>query len=225
MAAFDNRPCMRHFVQCEEDVPILRDDEQINYTAGDIEVSFSAEVAEVQGKARLYLTNSRLILIGDKFAYDFDIRFILLFAVSRDPNSYPKPCLYCQLDQSEEDGADELFLAPEDEASLKTMFDEFSHAAELNPDPAEDGDDEWVGEDDLIYNVDEVQLGAEQARALAHLDSVFVAPEDQFEDQPYDDENGTTLEDMECEGAGKSHGVDGQGGVLDDDATNAKDAL
>ena len=151
-------------------------------------------------------------------AIDLDVPFIVLHAITRDQDSYPLPCVYCQLsdgddysnllaaargdgdgdgvDEDEGEGngdedeapEDELFIVPEDDAALTKIFNALSHAAMMNPDPPEDGEQE--GDDEFIYDEDEVALGAEQARVLQHLDSVFVAPtmaqreEEEDEDEP-----------------------------------------
>ena len=100
--------------------------------------------------------------------------------------SFPQPCVYCQLDEEGETDRDEVFFVPEtpDERIIvlcKTLllillvqeiFNAFSNAAMQNPDPEEglyfrprqnankSSDDD--GNDDFIYNVDEVELGAQQ---------------------------------------------------------------
>lgn len=129
----------------------------------------------------------------DQVAIDIDVPFIVLHAITRDRDSYPLPCVYCQLsagddfnnllaaggdddddEDDEEPPEDELFIVPEDDAGLTKIFNALSHAALMNPDPPEDGAQE--GDDEFIYDEDEVALGAEQARVLQHLESVFVAP-------------------------------------------------
>jgi nucleotide-sensitive chloride channel 1A len=172
---------MRRFVDYDESgVPVLGDDETLNYRLDDVEVAFSPQ--EVLGTGTLFITSSRVILLSpDRFSLDIDVSYIVLHAITRSLDSYPKPCLYCQLNQEDaENGPDELFIAPADDLKLREMFDAFSVAAENNPDPPEDGEEE--GDDELIYNLDEVTLGAQQAETLAHLESVFVLPSDQFED-------------------------------------------
>ena len=185
-------PSMRRFVDHNElGVPNLEDTDHIVYTLPNVEVAFSPE--NVLGVGTLYITTSRIIIVNPSaFTLDIDVPFVGLHAVSRSTDSYPKPCLYCQLNQDDEDEPDELFLAPDDESLLKTLFDEFCKAAENNPDPPEDGEEE--GDDELIYDLNEVTLGAEQAATLAHLESVFVLPNEQFEDA---EEDGMGEEDEE----------------------------
>lgn len=198
----NDRPSMRRFVCCEDDnTPVLRDGESIDYRLVKVGVAYKDSDPVIE-EVQLYVTSSRIILIGENLAADFDVSYITLHAVTRDPASYPRPCLYCQLDFEVDDDDEEeteallfpkseLFLVPENLSDLKDMFDAFSHAALLNPDPPEDGEEE--GDDELIYNTTEVTLGVEQARALEHLESVFHLsgdnieknlPSENFEDAP-----------------------------------------
>jgi hypothetical protein len=201
MMSGDGRPGMRRFVSCEDDnTPVLRDDEIVLFTLQKVGVAYRREDAIIE-ELKLFVTSSRIILIGVTIAADFDVSYVTLHAVTRDPASYAKPCLYCQLDFEEEEDEEEvecllypkseMFLVPENLSDLKAMFDAFSQAALMNPDPPEDGEEE--GDDELIYNQEEVALGAEQARVLSHLETVFHVPEDikaendlssNFEDAP-----------------------------------------
>ena len=84
---------------------------------------------------------------------------------------------------------------PSDVSDLKEIFNAFSHAALLNPDPPEDGEEE--GDDELIYNTDEVELGAEQSRNLQHLESVFHLPGDELEIEGEEEEEEETAGQFE----------------------------
>jgi nucleotide-sensitive chloride channel 1A len=98
----------------------------------------------------------------------------MLHAISRDPDSYPVPCLYCQLDSDngEEDvETPELRVIPAEERDLFPLFEAFSYAASINPDLPEAGEED--GDDELIFNSDEVQLGAEQARRLEQWEALL----------------------------------------------------
>jgi nucleotide-sensitive chloride channel 1A len=167
--------------------PELWEEETIDYTLDDVEINFSADKPPV-GTGKLFITSKRVIWLGKgDEAYDFDVPYIVLHAVTRDADSYPKPCIYCQLDCEEADDneddeeeeseevLDEMFLVPSSEEHLTAMFNALSAAALNNPDPEEDWAQE--GDDELIYNAEEVELGAEQARTLEHLESVFNIPE------------------------------------------------
>ncbi|CAN0403072.1 unnamed protein product, partial [Discosporangium mesarthrocarpum] len=107
---------------------------------------------------------------GDRaVAFEFDVPVICLHAISRDQETFPSPCLYCQvlslslyvllcplyckeegLAEEEEDVLKEAFFSPEDSEQLQGLFDTFSRAAEMNPDPPEPG--QQAGDDELIFN-------------------------------------------------------------------------
>ena len=204
-----NRPGWRRFVSVEDDnSPSLIHSEnhveEMFQCFEGVEFSFKAD-APAEGVGKLYITTGRILWIGDSEgsssanstkgkettfkAFDFDIPYIILHAVTHDQATYNKPCLYCQLDAPEqfdedddEDGDDfgECFFAPvnADEATLLKLFDAFSEAAQRNPDldGGEEGGLFSANENELIYNVDEVQLGSEEAMKLDHLESCFHVP-------------------------------------------------
>ena len=189
----NDRPSMRRFVCCEDNEPCLQDGEVINYTMKGLGIAFRSEDPILE-MVNLFITTSRIILIGESLALDFDVSYITLHAVTRDPASYAMPCIYCQLDFESNDEAEEeeeastalqypkgeMFLVPNNASDLKEIFNAFSHAALLNPDPPEDGEEE--GDDELIFNAEEVALGVEQIRNLQHLESVFHLPGDETEE-------------------------------------------
>ena len=222
---------VRLFVNCDEKsgIPLLDEDEEMLFTKEQLGVAFR-DTDPVVDTVVLYVTSKRVILIGDHVHLGFDVPYIILHAVTRDPASYPLPCLYCQLDyddeEEENDAEDgdgnndddegeeaaveavvaitttandipivpllipkgEMFLIPNDESDLMTIFDAFSKAALLNPGDDEDNDDEDDDFGGLIYNQDEVRIGSEQARALERLESIFVIPSDGgvFDDEDND---------------------------------------
>ena len=182
-----------------------------------IEFSFKAD-PPTEGVGKLYITTGRIIWIreseqgssssssstkGTFKGFDFDIPYIVLHALTHDEGTYNKPCLYCQLDVPDtfdEDDADnedvaECFFAPHnpDESMLLKLFEAFSEAAQRNP--SDDGDEEGelfsVNENELIYDLDEIQANSEKATKLEHLESCFHVPaqfqqksqlDEQFED-------------------------------------------
>ncbi|CAM9447904.1 unnamed protein product, partial [Choristocarpus tenellus] len=177
-----------------------------------VTLAFSKETPE--GLGNLFITSSRVVWLSQEDvskAFEFDVPYFCLHAVSRDPETFPSPCLYCQLAEEEEDLLKEVFFAPGDKEQLQPMFDAFSRAAELNPDPMEAGHQE--GDDELIFDHDSVTLNAEQARVLAHLDSVLVVPdgmevhEGKFDDADIQGEEGE--EDAEEGGQLESNGGPG----------------
>ena len=56
--------------------------------------------------------------MSETSGYDFDVPYIILHAITHDTESFPKPCLYCQLDE-DEDGPTEMFLVPPKEEDCK----------------------------------------------------------------------------------------------------------
>jgi nucleotide-sensitive chloride channel 1A len=177
-----------------ERIPELWEGETIDFKLNRVELSFDCDAANSKGQGKLFVTSKRVLWIGDNNtqnnSFDFDVPFITLHAISKDPQTYPKPCVYCQVDveedeieQEEEEGNDdfikEFFLIPEEEHDLSPIFEALSHAALINPDPY----DEDEGNDDFVFNPNEIAEGSEQARVLDHLESVFQFPaEDDNED-------------------------------------------
>ncbi|XP_062205928.1 chloride conductance regulatory protein ICln-like [Phragmites australis] len=129
----------------------------------------------------LFLTTRRVIWVsgaekGKGYAVDFVT--VSLHAVSRDPEAYPSPCIYTQIET--EDGSDEesddsdsetngeievskvteMRIIPSDPGQLDGLFEAFSHCAELNPDPNAESDEEsgWVhgdeGDEDMTDGSD-----------------------------------------------------------------------
>ncbi|KAI0516067.1 hypothetical protein KFK09_008739 [Dendrobium nobile] len=119
----------------------------------------------------LYISNRRVIWLSDTDrdkGYAVDFLSISLHAVSRDPETYPSPCIYTQIEvedakDDEFEGLDaecpdetylskitEMRLVPHDPNQLDTLFDIFCQCVELNPEPLEGDDEEnsWIfGED------------------------------------------------------------------------------
>lgn len=87
---------MRRFVQCEDNKPVMLDDEEvIVHTLSNIDLTFSADDAPATGT--LFVTSRRFVWLSEEAVYDFDVQYIALHAISNDPESYKKPCLYCQV--------------------------------------------------------------------------------------------------------------------------------
>lgn len=130
----------------------------------------------------LYITTKRLIWLSDvdkQKGYGVDFLSISLHAVSRDPEAYPLPCIYAQIETAESDGygdefeeqnstngenidlsqVTEIRLVPSDPSTLDNIFKVLCTCAELNPEP----DGELEGEGDWIFSVEDMMnsnLGA-----------------------------------------------------------------
>jgi nucleotide-sensitive chloride channel 1A len=103
--------------------------------------------------------------------YAVDFLSISLHAVSTDPEAYPSPCLYTQIEigSEEEDGSDdsgsesnetldlskitEMRLVVSDPSQLDDLFEVFCECAELNPEPAQ----EEEVEHNWVFNVDQME--------------------------------------------------------------------
>jgi nucleotide-sensitive chloride channel 1A len=173
----------------------MHESETVDFALKDIAIAFSAS----QGAAArgcLYVTSRRILFVSPELCIDYDVPFIVLHAICNDPDSYPDPCVYCQLDEEEDSNADQLdesmevFFIPQSSADLLPIFDAFSKAAMNNPDIMEDG--EMQGQDELYFNEDEIRHGsAENGRILDHLESVFRVPED----DEHEEQQSSTAED------------------------------
>lgn len=82
-----------------------------------VTIAFSREDAGAVGT--LFATTNRFVWIGADAAHDFDAAYIVLHAVTHDTESYPRPCLYCQLDEDDDDAEQEVFFVPTDEPTCK----------------------------------------------------------------------------------------------------------
>jgi len=179
------RPSYRQYVDLDDAGQLeLREDEQL-ILVQKTELAFGTTPSDSLGEGLTFVTSERVAWVGARRSVDYDMAYIGLHAVTHDPTSFPRPCLYCQFDEEDEGSQLECFFipclaadsAPESfEFALRTLFDAFSKAACMNPDEEDDGSEE------LFYNADEVQQGAldvlapEQAAALDHLESVFQEP-------------------------------------------------
>ncbi|KAK1415356.1 hypothetical protein QVD17_31137 [Tagetes erecta] len=114
----------------------------------------------------LYISTKQVIWLSDTDrakGYAVDFLSVSLHAVSRDPEAFPSPCIYTQIDTGDEDDEsessdsesdetldlskiDEMRLVPSDPNQLDALFEVFSECAELNPEPVEEDEQEhnWI---------------------------------------------------------------------------------
>ncbi|KAH1044435.1 hypothetical protein AAZX31_09G213300 [Glycine max] len=135
-----------------------------------------------QSPGTLYITNKQVIWLSDldkTKGYAVDFLSISLHAVSRDPEAYPLPCLYTQIDtgEADDDHTDsesihipqdlsniaEMRLIPSDPTQLDSLFAIFCQCAELNPEP-NDGEGEEHG---WFFSAD--QMGDEEAEEEGYI--------------------------------------------------------
>lgn len=162
--------------------PLLsgEDHEELRLTAPGTGIVFGE--GQLQQPGTLYVTTWRLIWLSDddlRKGYAVDFRSLSMHAISRDPEAYPVPCIYTQIeggaDEDEwdelEDGDEELLenenhveerdnlskvsemrLVPRDPNGLEHLFQVLCDCALLNP----DSDGEQEGEGEWFFNVNEV---------------------------------------------------------------------
>lgn len=211
--------------------PELWEGETLDFSLANVKFTWNLETAPTNG--HLFITSKRVIWVGVSQAYDFDVAYISLHAISKDPACYPQPCVFCQLDEEEQDNYGdeeddeeeqeekhtEMFLIPEEEADIYRVFDAFSHAALLNPDPEESEDEDNQGNDDFIFNESEVMYGAAQAAMLASWESKFVEPGDN-NGHIDDDSNGDYDDHEEEDAADNNEAMDEEEEDEEDDQEN-----
>ncbi|KAK4285035.1 hypothetical protein QN277_001784 [Acacia crassicarpa] len=125
----------------------------------------------------LYVSNKQVIWLSDvdkAKGYAVDFLSVSLHAVSTDPEAYPVPCIYTQIetdpDGYESDNSDsecsdtldlsrirEMRLIPSDPSQLDSLFEVFCECAELNPEPnEEEGEEhEWIFSADQMVDEEE----------------------------------------------------------------------
>ncbi|XP_072957375.1 chloride conductance regulatory protein ICln [Typha angustifolia] len=199
------------------------DEPRLDTDAGEEMMHVQPGVAVVLGRrtpeqpGTLFITTKRVIWLSDgdkEKGYAVDFLSISLHAVSRDPEAYPTPCIYTQIEtgnEEESDGSDvsdsehdqdtelstvtEMRLVPSDFSNLDTLFDIFCQCAELNPEPTAEGEEEnswFFGDEDMADGSDsEWQPSADLANPIGHAngdhDLAHPMLELQINDQRFED--------------------------------------
>lgn len=90
--------------------PPHHQDEHTLFELADVEMSYGTSAMAPEGRGLLQVTSKRLIWkeqqegggVEEGKVYEVDVPCITLHAISKDPSSFPKPCLYCQVCDGEE---------------------------------------------------------------------------------------------------------------------------
>lgn len=122
----------------------------------------------------LYISSTKVVWLSDvdrEKGYAVDFLSISLHAVSRDPEAYPSPCIYTQIETGDDENVDEsedsdsecngtldlskiteMRLVPSDPSQLDHLFEIFCECAELNPEPIEEEEEEhnWISSVDQL---------------------------------------------------------------------------
>ncbi|KAK9291438.1 hypothetical protein L1049_019385 [Liquidambar formosana] len=160
---------LRHFTErvgtgAGEPVLDVENGEELMHVQPGVAVVLGNRPPESPGT--LYISTKQLVWLSDvdrEKGYAVDFLSISLHAVSRDPEAYPSPCIYTQIeteaDEDEAEGSDsecgetldlskitEMRLVPSDPSQLDTLFEIFCECAELNPEPIEEEGEEhnWI---------------------------------------------------------------------------------
>ncbi|KAJ9164080.1 hypothetical protein P3X46_023695 [Hevea brasiliensis] len=155
--------------------PVLNTDngEEIMHVQPSVAIVIGNRSPESPGT--LYISTKKVVWLSDvdrAKGYAVDFLSLSLHAVSRDPEAYPSPCIYTQIetedDGDESDNSDsennevldlskvtEMRLVPSDPSQLDNLFQIFCECAELNPEPVDEDDEEgnnWVFSTDQMAN-------------------------------------------------------------------------
>ncbi|XP_022736852.1 chloride conductance regulatory protein ICln-like isoform X2 [Durio zibethinus] len=135
----------------------------------------------------LYITTKQVVWLSDldrAKGYAVGFLSLSLHAVSRDPEAYPSPCIYTQIEtEADEDDSEdsdsecndvldlskvtEMRLIPSDASQLDTLFQIFCECAELNPEPIEEGEE---GGHNWVFSTDQLEdeTGGDDAECHFH---------------------------------------------------------
>ncbi|KAG0504095.1 hypothetical protein HPP92_004167 [Vanilla planifolia] len=187
--------------------------EDLVHVQRDVAIVLGDRLPESPGT--LYISSRRVMWLSDVNrgkGYAVDFFSISLHAVSRDPEAYPSPCIYIQIEANafEDDESEcsdtefaedsdlsrvtEMRLVPSDSNQLNTLFDIFCQCAELNPEPEGDDESGWFfGDPGLPDDGDqnEWQLSEELANPIGYAngnhDLAHSVLQLQIDDQRFED--------------------------------------
>jgi nucleotide-sensitive chloride channel 1A len=120
------------------------------------------------GPGRLVVSEEAVSWAGPEKSLRIDYPSLMLHAVCTDPEAFPEPCVYCQL----EDGREVRLVMAVD--LVHQAFAELSRCTALHPDAA-GGEEDEAGE---MFG----EAGGEMDAMLQRLDGLVQEPAGQFED-------------------------------------------
>lgn len=112
------------------------------------------------GTGKLHVTEEDIAWIrDDSMGFRLNYKRLIAHAISKDPASYPRPCLYMLYDgttptpqqgesregsdeETEDEGNIEIRIAPSDENNVKRLYEAVSDGQLLNPEEQSDDSDE-----------------------------------------------------------------------------------
>ncbi|KAF5153623.1 Regulator of volume decrease after cellular swelling family protein [Theileria parva strain Muguga] len=97
------------------------------------------------GSGNFYLTNLKLIWLNSDLSghsYSFPYKSIMFHAISKDTNLFKNPCIFIQLNVTEEEEDNHsLLLSPKDLTLVEPIFENISKLSSFNETYSSDEDD------------------------------------------------------------------------------------
>uniref|UniRef100_A0A3B0NB55 Uncharacterized protein n=1 Tax=Theileria annulata TaxID=5874 RepID=A0A3B0NB55_THEAN len=97
------------------------------------------------GVGNLYLTNLKLIWLNSdpsRHSYSFPYKSMMFHAISKDTNLFKNPCVFIQLNVTEdEEDNHSLLLSPDDSSLVESIFESLSKMSSFNESCSSDEDD------------------------------------------------------------------------------------
>jgi nucleotide-sensitive chloride channel 1A len=187
-------------------LPPLELDEEVRLQQAGVQLYLTGGAEGGEGEGTLVLTTRNVLWLSSTDAakgYKVDFPTISLHAISRDPASFPVPCVYCQLDIEEEcmlqqdsgldegeegdeeegetetSGVSEARFVPAEESELESIFRVFCECALLNP---SDDEEEGGDADGGFFTAESLAAGGGPALGtaegnLAHYDRLLAQSE------------------------------------------------
>jgi len=184
--------------------PVLETAEEVLYVERNVQTFFEGPPFRSEGKGDMFVTSKRVVwLHSTNPAQGFCIGFpsLTIHAICTDTDSFPQPCIYCQIDTGDDDSLSEIRYVPDRMESVTTMYSAFSRGAELNPDPP-GSDDE--GQGDFFFDEEEVKVNMHLPHVVESLASVAMtddALDTRFADAEESEGEGDDDEEMQGDGA------------------------
>ena len=106
------------------------------------EVEFYSE-EKLIGMGNLLITDKSIVWVKEKSANENTVQYklsyydVILHAISRETDSFPKECIYCQVDENV--GSREIRIVPKVPSLLDTVYQAICDGSRLNPDFDEGG--------------------------------------------------------------------------------------
>jgi len=153
--------------------PTLEETEEVIFTERNVYAFFDGPPFTSEGKGDLYVTSRRVVWLNPVLptsGFGVDFTSLSVHAICSDTTTFPQPCVYCQIDTSD-DSLSELRFVPSSLEALSGIYSAFSAGAEMNPDPP-GSDDEDMG--DFFFNEEEVKTNLAMPQVMEAMSTVTI---------------------------------------------------